>query len=250
MISNFPKTSQEFMQLPWSDIQPFFQELIARPLDASSLHEWLADWTALYELWHETYWRLYVAVTVDTTDAEASRRFDAFLEDMYPKVQAGDQQLKEKLLASGLQPDNFEMPLKVLRAEADLFRQANLPLLSEEVRLGNEYERIIGAQTIDWEGQETTILQLQPVYQDPDRERRERAWRLAAERQLAGPAGDQRPVGQVDGAARRDRRQRRAPRLPRLPLGEAAALRLHPPGLLQLPPGDRSSGRARRAAGL
>lgn len=184
MISTLPKTSQEFMQLSWSAIQPYYQELAARPLDASSLREWLGDWTALYQLWYETYWRLYVAVTVDTTDEEASQRFDSFLGNVYPNVQEKDQGLKEKLLASGLQPPGFEMPMKVLRAEAGLFRQANLPLLSEELRLGTEYDRIIGAQTIEWEGQETTIPQLQPVYQDSDRERRERAWRLAAERQL------------------------------------------------------------------
>ena len=48
-----------------------------------------------------------------------------------------------------------------------------------------EYDQIIGAQTVEWEGKEATLLQLTPVYQDPDRSRRERAWRLAADRQLA-----------------------------------------------------------------
>ena len=185
MINALPKTSREFMQLPWSAIHPFFQDLIERPLATSSLQEWLADWTALYELWHEAYWRHQVAVTVDTTDQGARQRCDAFLEDVYPKVQDCDQALKEKLLASGLQPQNFEQPMKVLRAEIALFRQANLPLRSEEIKLGNQYERILGAQTIEWDGQETTILQLQTVFLDPDRERRERAWRLGAERQLA-----------------------------------------------------------------
>jgi oligoendopeptidase F len=71
-----------------------------------------------------------------------------------------------------------------MRAEASLFREANLPLLSDELKLSTEYDRIVGGQTVVWDGQELTLPQLQPVYLEPDRERRERAWRLAAERQL------------------------------------------------------------------
>ena len=71
-----------------------------------------------------------------------------------------------------------------MRSEADLFRQENLPLLSQELLLSNAYDQVIGAQTIQWEGQELTPAQLAPIYLDADRERRERAWRLAAARQL------------------------------------------------------------------
>src|SRR5690606_29492895 len=45
-------------------------------------------------------------------------------------------------------------------------------------------DRIIGAQTVEWEGQEKTISQLAPLYRNTDRSVRERAWRLASERQL------------------------------------------------------------------
>ena len=84
-----------------------------------------------------------------------------------------------------MEPDGFEIPLRNLRAEAEIFRPENLPLLTEEMKLSAEYDQIIGAQTVDWEGQELTVTQLRPVYQDHDRAVRERAWRLAAERQLA-----------------------------------------------------------------
>jgi oligoendopeptidase F len=185
MPTSLPKTSQEFMRLPWQAIQPFYQELASRPLDDGSLNEWLADWTALHQLGQEAYWRLYVMVTTNTADEEARELYNAFLENIHPKVQEGDQALTEKLLASGLQPPDFETPMKMLQAEASLFRQENLPLLSDELKLSNDYERILGEQTVEWQGAETTILQLQQVYQDPDREKRERAWRLGAQRQLA-----------------------------------------------------------------
>ncbi len=185
MPPKYPQTSQEFMQLPWSGIEPFYQELAGRSLDAANVNQFLLDWTALSQLWYEAYQRLYVGITMDTTDQQAEQAYNDFLDTIYPAVQDAEQRLKEKLLASGLQPDGFDVPLAILRMEAAIFRNENLPLLSEELKLGTEYDKIAGGQTVEWEGKELTLLQLQPVYQEPDRERRERAWRLAAGRQLA-----------------------------------------------------------------
>jgi oligoendopeptidase F len=185
MPNRYPQTSQEFMQLPWSGIEPFYQELASRSLDAANVNQFLLDWTALSQLWYEAYQRLYVGITMDTTDQRAEQAYNDFLDTIYPAVQDAEQRLKEKLLASGLQPEGFDVPLAILRMEAAIFRNENLPLLSEELKLGTEYDKIAGGQTVEWEGNELTLLQLQPVYQEPDRERRERAWRLAAGRQLA-----------------------------------------------------------------
>jgi len=197
MCLNLPTTVFKFMDWSWPQIEPHFHDLAARPLNANAesgdLHRhgsaditaWLADWTHLSLLLQETYWRLYVATTVNTADEAAQRRFYAFLDEIYPRAQAADQTLKEKLLRSGLEPEGFEIPLRNLRAEADLYREQNLLLLGDELKYWIEYDQIIGAQTVEWEGKEATLLQLTPVYQNPDRGRRERAWRLAATRQLA-----------------------------------------------------------------
>lgn len=185
MFPSLPKTSPEFMDWDWSQIEPYYQELTSRSLASANVHEWLTDWTLLRQLLEETHQRLYVATSVDTTDKEAERRYHTFLDDIYPIAQAADQKLKEKLLDSGQEPDGFEVPLRNMRAEAELFREANLPLLSEELKLGSEYDKIIGAQTVVWEGEEVTLAQLQPVFLNLDRDRRERAWRLTSERQLA-----------------------------------------------------------------
>jgi len=71
-----------------------------------------------------------------------------------------------------------------LRSEAAIFHPDNLPLLSQEMKLSAEYDKIIGAQTVMWEGQEKTLAELQVVYFDHDRAHREKAWRLLR-RQLA-----------------------------------------------------------------
>jgi oligoendopeptidase F len=185
MLLSLPRTAHEFMAWEWSDIEPYFQELESRPLTAANIEEWLMDWSRLSELVEETRERLWVATTLDTTDKDADQRFLHFLQDIFEQVEAADSRLKSKLLDSRLQPEGFEIPLRNIRAKVELFRDENLPLLTEQERLCTEYRRIVSSQTVRWEGEERTIPQLYPVFQNPDRAVREHAWRLGATRQLA-----------------------------------------------------------------
>jgi oligoendopeptidase F len=185
MFSELPTTSHEFMKWPWSKIEPYFQELDKHLLDSTTLKECLEQWTGMYFLLIESLNKLQVQTSKDTSDQEAERQYQEYLNQIYPQFLITDQKLKDKLLSSGLKPNRFEIPLRNMRSEAALYREANVPLLSEELKLSNEYDKIIGAQTIIWEGEEVSIAQLKPVYQDNDRHRRQDAWQLAAERQLA-----------------------------------------------------------------
>lgn len=188
MLTGLPEDLAALMSWTWSHAEPYFQELAGRTLTADNVAEFLSDWTAVYDVLDELGTRLYVATTVNTADEEAERRYRDYLDQVAPALESAEQALKEKLLASGLQPAGFEVPLRKMRTEAALFRQENLPLQTEEAKLAVQYNKIVGAQTVQWEGQEVTVTQLGPVFQDPDRDRRERAWRLAAARRLADRA--------------------------------------------------------------
>ncbi len=184
MVSPLPKTAQEFMAWDWAKIEPYFRELAERPLTAQNVNQWLAEWSHLAELIYETSSRLYVATTVNTADAEAETRYTAFIEHIDPPARAAEQKLKEKLLASKLEPKGFEIPLRNIRSEAAIFREANLPLITEENKLGIEYNKIRGAQTVQWEGEEVTLTKLSAKVHSMARPDRERAWRLIAKRWL------------------------------------------------------------------
>jgi oligoendopeptidase F len=185
MSSSLPQSAEALARLTWADLEPHFAELKQTALDASNVTAWLDQWSDLVRAVSETGSRLSVAVTVNTADEDAEKAYNAFFENLFPRAMAADNELKLMLLKSGLQPAGFEVPLRNMRAEADLFREENLPLVGEEQKLITEHQKITGAQMVEWEGKEVTVQQLKPVFQSPDRARREQAWRLAAERQLA-----------------------------------------------------------------
>lgn len=184
MFDSLPTSATDALEWTQDQYKPYFEALIARDITADNVDAWLRDWTAIGELAYEVFARLNVATTVDTTDEVADARIKAFLNGVFPALMTYNNMLNRKLVESGLEPDNFAVPLRNLKAEVELFREANLPLIAKERELGLEYDKIIGAQTVEWDGKEITLAQLGPVYQDQDRDRRERAWKLATGRQL------------------------------------------------------------------
>lgn len=184
MFDLLPQDARATLDWSWDRFEPYYTELAKRPLTPDNVEAFLSDWTRVAELVDETHSRLYVATTQNTADKEAETRFHRYLDEIFPNAKQAEQQLKTKLLEQQHVPDGFEIPLRKMRTQAELFREENLPLLTDEEKLCNEYDKIIGGQTVEWEGREVTIPQLRPVFQQLDRGMREKAWRLALQRQL------------------------------------------------------------------
>ena len=202
-------------------MSPIYSDLEKEKITASNIEGWLKNWTAIFDLADELYNRLYVATSVNTADKETTLLFNNYMEDTYPKWKSAEQKLKEKLLASGLSVPGFELALRNMRADADLFREENLPLQVEEEKLSKEHDKVLGAQSVDWQGKETTVLEMEGVIRDPDREIRKAAWEKLANRQLADRQEINTQWKAFLHAARADRQKCRKKRLSRLPLAAA-----------------------------
>ena len=185
MLQNLPSTTEDLLKWTWAEIEPYYKDLQGCTLNEDNVHEWLKDWSDLSRHVFEIQFRLEVLTTVDTTDTKSEEAYKKFFDEIFPNMQAGENALKQKMLASGLEPKGFEIALRNMRAEADLFREENLSLLSEEQKTLMEYDKIMGAQTVQWEGQERTISQMYPLQLEKDRGTREKAYRLVLERQFA-----------------------------------------------------------------
>lgn len=185
---SLPTDTQSILAMQWADYEPYYADLENRSLTADNIEEWLNDWSTLAQTADEQYWRLNIATTVNTADPAIEEAFNRYIEEMQPSVKTAEQKLKDKLLASGLSPKHFHTALRMMKAEAEIFTEKNLPLLAEEQKLVAEYNKVTGSLTVQWEGEERTIPQMFPLYYDVDRSIRQRAWettqtRLIRERQ-------------------------------------------------------------------
>ena len=66
----------------------------------------------------------------------------------------------------------------------ELFRQENVPLETEEARLGQQYQKLSGSLTVPFRGEERTLAQMGRYLEEPDRPLRQEAWELTANRRL------------------------------------------------------------------
>ena len=187
-INLHPETS-ELMTWGWSNFEPIYSDLEKEKITPSNIEGWLKNWSAIFDLADELYNRLYVATSVNTADTKTTLLFNNYMEDTFPKWKSAEQKLKEKLLASGLSVSGFELALRNMRADAGLFREENLLLQVEEEKLSKEHDKVLGAQSVDWQGKEATVLEMEGILRDPDRAIRKAAWEKLANRQLADRQG-------------------------------------------------------------
>ena len=182
-FTSLPIDARSILNMRWQDYAPFYSELESRTLNESTIEAWLDNWSTLAACIDEQFTRLQVVTSQHTADEELQKEFDTFLDEIQPHAKTADQKIKEKLLASELKPEGFEVALKMMRAEAEIFCKENLSLLAEEQKLANEYEKIRGATTVMWEEKEKTFSEMYTMYSyETDRTVRERAWRALMER--------------------------------------------------------------------
>jgi len=177
-------TADTLLNLKWEDLAPYYGDLEQESISKENIENWMARWTTISEIQDELYNRAYVATSVNTADEEAEKRFDAYMEEIYPNVMEAEQRLKKKFIASGLTVAGFEIPMRNMRAQAELFREENIPLRVEEEKLANHFDKITGAQTVQWKGAEKTVRQMEVVLRDRDPQTRLEGWKIMADRQL------------------------------------------------------------------
>ena len=170
-------------------IEPLYRTLLDRPVESTDqLQAWLTDYSELEAAVSEYGSRRYIDKSCHTDDAEIGRRYLQFVERVVPVVEPLAERMQRKLLASpaaaSLDGRRFGQMVREWRAEADLFRQANVPIQTELTKLATEYEQANGAMTVIFDGREHTPQQMVVYSERADRAVRERAWVAVANRRL------------------------------------------------------------------
>jgi oligoendopeptidase F len=171
----------------WENLQPLYQALLDRPLKCKNcLEQLILDRSELDAAASEAAANLYIAMTCDTADARAKKAYLDFVENVQPQLKKIGFELDTKIAtsphASGLDADRYGVMLRDLRADVELFREENVPLMTEDTKLGQQYDEVCGAMTVVFRGEEKTLPQMARHLEETDRPTREEAWRGVAER--------------------------------------------------------------------
>src|SRR3954466_15762458 len=87
-------------------------------------------------------------------------------------------------LRGKLPQPRFQVFDRDTRVHVELFRPENVPLETEEAKLGQQYQELSGSLTVQFQGQERTLPQMWRHLEEPDRALRQSAWETVAERRL------------------------------------------------------------------
>jgi oligoendopeptidase F len=171
-------TPADLQRATWEDLLPLYRELEERPVTAGNVEAWLADWSRLEELITEAAAMAMIAYTCDTADPAKEAAHLRFSAEILPRVEELEVKLANRLLGLGYTRPDLAVTIARFRTASEIFREENIPLSQEIEEHSAHYQKITGGLTVDWDGVEKTLPELQPYLQSPDRAVRERAFRL------------------------------------------------------------------------
>ena len=178
---------ENFVITDWESLEPYFKNLLDRPLDSrAALEKWLKDTSELEAVVSEdACWR-QIKMTCDTTDKTLEEAFVFFVTQIQPNIQPYADKINRKLVASPftkeLDQKKYFTYLRSVKKSIDLFREANIPLQAELSVLGQQFGVISGKMTIEVEGKEYTLQQAAKFLESHDRNLRESVYRKINER--------------------------------------------------------------------
>ena len=175
----------------WTQIEPLFAAVEKKLSGAQSVAELelaLLAWSELSAALDEEGAKRYIAMSCHTDSAEAEKSYLHFVEHVEPETKPRQFRLEQAYLA---QPWRAQLPQpryqvfdRDTQLHVELFRPENVPLETEEAKLGQQYQKLSGSLTVNFRGEEKTLVQMGKLLEEPDRALRQEAWELVAQRRL------------------------------------------------------------------
>lgn len=170
-------------------VSGLFRQLLERGIASrAELEQCLMDRSELEAAIAQVRAILYIQMTCQTDDPAKATAYQHFIETMSPVMRALSDQLDRKLIervdALGFADPQYDVYFRKMRSDIEIFREANIPLQTEESLLSQQYQTVTGAMTVQFQGREHTMPQMAKFYLDPDRRVRDEAWQAVAQRYL------------------------------------------------------------------
>ena len=165
----------------WNKIEPVFIDLLKREINSKEdLEKWLLDQSELEACISESDAKKYIAMTCHTNDKDAEKDYLNFIENISPKISPFWDKLNKKFIESPyikeLDQEKYKILIRNRKNEIDIFREENIPLITQDAKLRQEYQKISGDFTVEFEGKEKTMPEMGKYLENPNRDTRQSAW--------------------------------------------------------------------------
>ncbi len=182
--------SEDFTVKDWSQLKPYFDQLVERPINnVQSLKEWLHNRSELESVISEDMGWRYIRMTCYTDNQEYSKSYQDFVQQIQPEIAPYSDLLNKKVLdckfLSSLEGESgYNMMIRNLKKEVEIFKEENIPLMTEITTETQKYASISGAMMVELNGQEMTLQQAGVILQSTDRAKREEVYLKISARRL------------------------------------------------------------------
>ncbi|WP_142524827.1 M3 family oligoendopeptidase [Methylacidimicrobium cyclopophantes] len=171
-----------------SELENYFGRLEQELHEARStaaLEAWLGHYDEVQAAMDEVRAERYIAMTCQTDDPEREKAYLEILTVVDPWRKARQIGILRAFChhpcVESL-PESYSVLRRSVEMQVRLFREKNIVRETEEARLSQQYQKIVGAMTLNFDGREQTLAQVGKVLEEPDRSRRQRAWEQIAQR--------------------------------------------------------------------
>jgi oligoendopeptidase F len=173
----------------WAQIEPLLRQLRDRTITSvQELERWLTDCSELAAAIAEERTKRYIAMTTQTDDPAREAAYQEFIEHIDPKVKPywfAIETAYMKMPSRRLLPkDRYGVMDRIVENNVALYRDANVPLETQDALWMKDYQKLTGAMMIRYRGDELTLQQAAKYLEEPDRKVRQEVWAQVTARRL------------------------------------------------------------------
>src|SRR6202453_2692599 len=173
-----------------AQLEPIFDKLSAE-LDAVKsivdLELWLLHHSEVCAALAESSSLAYITMTCQTDDEAKEKAYMHIVEVVDPWLKPRQFALMQKLDKNSFfkkLPAFYEVYRRSVDTQVKIYREENVARETQVAKLTQQYQKISGAMTVQFDGKEQTLARMGRIQEEPDRPRREAAWKTVVERRL------------------------------------------------------------------
>jgi oligoendopeptidase F len=173
-----------------AQLAPVFDKLdaqLAAVASVEDLEAWLASHSEVSAALAESSSVTYIEMTCQTDNEAKEKAYMHIVEVVDPWLKPRQFALMQKLAQSVYftqLPSFYEVFRRSVETQVKIYREENIARETQIAKLTQQYQKISGAMTVHFDGQEQTLARMGRIQEEPNRPRREAAWKTVVERRL------------------------------------------------------------------